>query len=35
MISFCNERNYGAFVREVKVPRGLDDKDVKANMEHG
>jgi len=35
MISLCNERSYGSFIREVAVGPGVEDKDVKATMEHG
>ncbi len=34
---FClrSERDWGAFTREVGVPRGLEENDVKATMENG
>ncbi len=35
MVQLCTERAYGAFMREVKVARGTEEKDVKATMENG
>jgi len=35
MMCVRSERDWGAFTREIRVPRGLDEHDVKAEMEHG
>lgn len=35
MVCLRTERDWGMFVREIRVPRGLEEHQVKAEMDHG